>query len=418
MWFDKLLQWVGIRAASIENPSTPLSASSLWLTEAWGGQSAAGVSVNERTAMQSSAVFACVSLNAGMVASLPLKIYADEKDGSRNVAKSHPLYYLLHDEPNECMTSYTWRELVMVNCQLGGNHYSLIERNGAGRPVGFTPIEPSLVKPRKSGWRIVYEVTTASGMILVDQEDMLHFPGLGFDGVEGLSVIQTVGRNPVGTALALERFVGALHQNSARPSGVLEVPSRISAEGLAKLKAEFSGLYSGPGAAGKTMFIDQGTKWTPMAITPSDMETLDSRRFQTVDICRIFGVPPHMIGETDKATSWGTGIEQMTLGYLRFGLEKWLQRIEHELQRKLFANTRFYAEFDRDAVIAMDAKAQAEVMASNIQYGIMTPNEARRKMNRPSDPDGDTLFIPSNIQPLKKATTNEATPQPQPAQPV
>lgn len=410
MWLDNFLQWIGIRAASPENPSTPLSNPDRWLTDSFGGTSSSGVVVNDRTAMQSSAVFACVSLNAGMVASLPLKIYED-RDTGRKVAKSHPLYSMLHDEPNQAMTSFAWRELIMVNAQLSGNHYSMIQRNGAGRAVGLTPIMPKLVRPYMDRGRIVYEVRTDGGMILVDQEDMIHIPGLGFDGIVGMSVIGTVGANPIGTALALEKYVGALHRNSARPSGVLEVPSRISKEGLDSLKSAFNSSYSGPDSGGKTIFIDQGTKWTPTTISPADMETLDSRRYQTTDICRIFGVPPHMIGETDKATSWGTGIEQMTLGYLRFGLEKWLSRIEHELQRKLFSGSRFYAEFDRDAVLAMDAKTQAEVMASNIQNGIMTPNEARRKLNRPDDEDGDQLFIQSNLQSLKSTgATNAAEP--------
>ena len=418
MWLDNVLSWLGIRAASPENPATPLSNPDRWLLNSFGGSSAAGVVVNERTAMASSAVFACVQLNAGMVASLPLKIYQDKPDGSgRSVAKSHPLYFVLHDEPNTYMTSYAWRELVMVNCQLNGNHYSIIDRNGAGRAVGLSPVQPHMVRPYMDRGRIVYEVRTADGYILVDQEDMLHIPGLGFDGVQGMSVIGTVGSNPIGTALALEKYVGALHRNSARPSGVLEVPSRISKEGLDALKGAFNSANSGAENGGKTLFIDAGTKWTPMSITPADMETLDSRRYQTTDICRIFGVPPHMIGETDKATSWGSGIEQMTLGYLRFGLEKWLSRIEHELQRKLFSGTRFYAEFDREAVLAMDARTQAEVFASNIQNGLLMPNEARRKMNRPDVDGGDQLFIASNLAPLKSiGATNAAPPNPAPVQ--
>lgn len=405
---DRVLQWLGVRAASPENPSTPLSSPDRWVYD-WQNVAASGVVVNERTAMQSSAVFACVSLNAGMVASLPLKIYEDRTQG-RQVARSHPLYYLLHDAPNDAMTSYVWRELAMVNCQLAGNHYSRIVRNGAARPIGFEPVDPKLVRPYLDGGRILYEVRTAGGFVVIDQEDMLHFPGLGFDGIAGVSVIGSVGANPIGTALALEKYVGSLHRNAARPSGVLEVPSRISKEGFAALREQWERAYSGPDAGGKTMFIDAGTKWTPMSISPADMQTLESRRYQTADICRIFGVPPHMVGETDKATSWGSGIEQLTLGYLRFGLEKWLSRIEHELQRKLFANSRFYAEFDREAVIALDARAQAEVMASNIQNGLMTPNEARRKLNRPDHPDGDQLFIAANLVPLSEA--KNANPNP------
>jgi HK97 family phage portal protein len=160
--------------------------------------------------------------------------------------------------------------------------------------------------------------------------------------------------------------------------------------------------------------LDAGMTWTAMQISPLDAQTLDNRRFQVADICRIFGVPPHLVGETDKSTSWGSGIEQMTIGFLLFTLEQWLTAIENELNIKLFEGTPFYAEFNRDALTAMDAKTQAELLASGIQNGWMKPNEARKLKNLPAEPGGDRLYVNSTLVPLEMAGAQK---QPEPAAP-
>jgi HK97 family phage portal protein len=161
---------------------------------------------------------------------------------------------------------------------------------------------------------------------------------------------------------------------------------------------------------GKAIFADKESTWTPISLTARDAQTLESRRFQVSDICRLFGVPPHLAMETDKQTSWGTGVEQQTLSFLRFSIDPWLKAIEDELKRKLFSRTKFYAEFDRDALLAMDSEAARELFASAIQNGWMKPSEVRRLKNLPPEAGADQLFINSTMQPLKLAGQKPAEP--------
>lgn len=393
-----------VRAASPENPSTSLANPEQWLIDwATGGASYAGPHVNEQNSMRASAVFACVSLLSGLVGGLPLKLYARTREG-REEASGTRLWKLLHDQPNERMTSFTWREIAMVHLLQWGNHYSIIRWDNAGRVVALEPVEPWKVDPRRAGTRLRYRLTLDTGTFDLDQDDMIHVPGVGFDGVRGISRIAAAAKQSIGTSLALEESTARLHANSARPSGLVEVPPNISEASFKRLRAEFAQLNTGVQNAGRVVFADQGSKFQPMMISPLDAQAIEQRRFQVTDIARIYGVPPHMIGETDKATSWGSGIEQMTLSFLRFTLEKDLKRIEDELTRKLCFGSPLYAEFDRAALLAMDAKTQAETFASAIQNGYMNINEIRRLQNRPGvGPAGDRHFIQSNLMPIDAA---------------
>ena len=413
-----------VRAASPENPTTSLSNPADWLVSVMGGgPTQAGPVVNEQSAIRSTTVFRCVSLLAGLIAWLPMMVYHRSPSG-RKVADSHRLYPLLHDSPSDLMSGFIWRELMAVDLLLGGNHYSLIEYDGAARVVGFIAVPRNAVRVEKIKGRLRYFVTYSDGVEDYDQSDMLHVPGLGFDGIRGISPIAAVSRQAIGLSLAMEEFAGRMHSNGARPSGVVK-----GSEGLGKdvqafrrLKAEFEAAYAGLSNAGKTIFLDKGMDWTPMQISPQDAETLESRRFQISDIARAFGVPPHMVGETDKSTSWGSGIEQMTIGFLTFSLAPWLSRIEGELNRKLFSGSPYYAEFNRDALLALDSAAQAALFASAIQNGWMKPSEVRRLKNLPAETGADRLFIQSNLTPIAQAGTAPAkapapTTDPNPGEP-
>lgn len=399
------------QAAALENPATPLSNPAPWLLEAMGGgPTHAGPPVSEQSSMRSTTVFRCVSLVSGLIATIPLSVY-EKLVGGRRDADDHKLHYLLHDEPNDLMGSFTWRQIVGVDLLLGGNHYSLIERDNANRVVGFFPLQRSSVTPYRRDGRTRYRVRVDGGELDLDQSDVLHVPGLGFDGLKGLSPIGFVGRQTVGLDLAMAEATGRLHANGVTTSGLLEIPAGISEEGMARLRAQFEQNHVGVANVGRPIFVDKETKWTSMEISPKDAQTLESRRFQVTDICRLFGVPPHLAMETDKQTSWGTGVEQQTLSFLRFGIEPWLKAIEDELKRKLFSRTRFYAEFDRDALLSMDSVATREFIASAIQNGWMMPAEARQKKNMPFVKGSDRLFINSTLQPLDMAG-QAAVPQP------
>lgn len=404
------------RSGSVENPGTPLDGTALLAySAALGfGPSFAGPPVTEETAMRHTAVFRCVSLLAGLVASLPLDVYERTETG-RRMAMERREFRLLHDQPDELVSSFIWREMVMVDLLLGGDHYSLIEYDGAGRITGLRFLPRVSVQASRVNRRNQYRVMLANGGSRVfDQSDILHVPGIGFDGLRSLSPIGSAAKQAIGTGLALEEAVGRLQSNGARPGGVGVAPPGMKPEAFARMKAAFDAAYAGAAAAGKTIWIDNGADWKPMSITPRDAEVMENRRFSIADICRVYGVPPHMVGETDKSTSWGSGIEQQTLGFLRFSMEPWLRRIEAELNRKLFGGTAFYAEFQRDALLAMDAKTRAEVFSLKIGSGVMKPSEARRIENLEPAEGSDQLFINSTLVPIAKAGADR---QPTPAEP-
>lgn len=404
------------RSGSLESPGTPLDGSNLLaFSQALGfGPSFAGPVVTEQSAMRNTAVYRCVSLLAGLVGSLPLLVYERTANGRRTATERRE-YRLLHDEPNERMGSVAWREWMMADLLLGGDHYSLIEYDGAGRVVSLTPFPRVAVLGERDGRRNRYRVMmTGGGSQVFDQADILHVPGIGFDGVRSLSPIGTAAKQAIGTGLALEESVARLQAQGARPSGIGVAPPGMQPAAFARMKAMFDAAYAGASNAGRTVWLDHGADWKPMSISPRDAELLEERRFTISDICRVYGVPPHMVGETDKSTSWGTGIEQQTLGFLRFSLEPWLKRIEDELQRKLFRGTAFYAEFNRDALLAMDSASRREMYASAIQNGWMMPGEVRRMENLPPDPAADRLLVNSTLVPLDQAGAAQAPAPPPP----
>lgn len=406
-----MLNWLKriFKAASPENPSTNLAKPSEWLVDwAGGGVSDSGMVVTKLTSMRSSAVFRCVSILSGAVASLPWCVFKREGE-EKKPTRTHYAYRLLHDEPNNLMASFMFRQLMMANLLLDGNFYAVIGFDNAGRAVELMPFPPEMVEVLRKGKTQAYAINThEDGRVIIPASQMIHVSGIGFDGIKGLSVIGAVARQSVGLSLAMDVFASKIHANSARPSGAVEMDANLSPEAFKRLKQQFEQLYTGAYNSGKTVFLDNGMKWSPMQISPADAQTLESRRFQVADIARIFGVPPHLIGETDKSSSWGTGIEQMTLGFLTFTLNPWLVAIEQEFNRKLMGSN-FFCEFQVEGLLRGDSASRAEFYASAIQNGWMKPNEVRHKENLPPADGGDRLFIQQNLMPLDKAGEAEPT---------
>lgn len=368
-----------------------------------GAPSFAGPVVNETSAMRSTTVFRCVALKAGVIAALPLEVYRRTTTG-RERAVDNRMHSILHDRPNDLMSSFMWKEMIVANLMLAGNHYSVIEYDNAARVRNLLPVAPQIAVVERVKGRNRYTFTFSDGREMLDQDEVIHVPGIGFDGLKGLSPIAWAGKQPVGISLALDEFVGRMHANSARPSGTVTLPKNISPEGVRRMRAEIESLYNGMHATGKTMLLDNGAEWNTMQMSLQDAQTLESRRFQVADICRLFGLPPSMVGETDKQTSWGTGIREMKIGFQIFCLDPDLTRIEAELNRKLFTYP-YYCEFNREALNAMDPVAQAEMFASSLMNAGMTPNEIRRKRNLPDDPNpvADELFVQAGTVPLSVA---------------
>lgn len=404
-------------AASPENPSTNLADPASWLTD-WasgGAPGAFGPHVSERTSMCSSAVFRCVAINSGAIAGLSLKIYKRTPDG-REEALAHRLrpFFQVTPFPGRAMTSHTWKELWMINMLLWGDHVSIIRYDGAARIVGFEPVMPWDVEVYRLNHRNVYRCTIwdssfgpiAEGLTQKiewhDQEDVIHIPGIGFNGVRGMSRIRAFARNAVALAQLLEEQTGRVHENAAKPSGYVTMPPKMSKDGFIRFKAQFNDENTGRINAGKVVFGDKDTTYTPMQMTPEDLGTIAARGLQVADISRFFGVPLHLLNQTDKSTSWGTGLSEQTLAFLIYTLDPDLSRIEAELNYKLFFGTDFYVEFDRDALMAMDPLKAAQVAQTEINSGVLLPNERRRHKNRPPVENGDQPLINSTMVPLAK----------------
>jgi HK97 family phage portal protein len=421
------------RAASPENPSTNLANPADWLMDwASGGHGRKwGPSISERTAMAVSAVYRSVAITAGVVSELPLKIYRKTPAGREEVP-DHPLamFFQMQPYPERAMTSFMWRELWIVNLLLWGNHFSIIRRNGAGKIIGFEPVMPWNVTVYRNGWRNVYRCVTwgnASGPAIgsmaqtveyIDQDDMVHIPGMNFDGVTGMSRIRAFARNAVSLAELLEDQTGFVHENAAKPSAFVEVgdATRRVKTNFDRFKAQFNEANTGRHNAGRVIFGDPGSKYTAMQMTPEDLNTIEARRYQVADISRFFGVPLHLLNETDASTSWGSGLSEQTLAFGIFTINPELGRIEAELNMKLLAGTGFYAEFDRDGLMAMDPVKAAQVAQTEIASGVLVINERRRQKNRPPVDNGDEPLINAANVPLKKLFIYDAQPRVDPLQ--
>jgi HK97 family phage portal protein len=402
-----------IRGASPEDPNTSLSNPAEWLVD-WmtGGTTYAGPPVNELNAVRATAVFRCISIIANTIASLPFNVYKRTPDG-RESTPTHPLQRILHDQPNRITSSYTFRQIIAGGLLTNGNGYAVIGRNNAGRILDLLQLPPQDVEVERKGsngnFRIEYVATIDGEKFAVPQESMIHVPGFGFDGVKGISPIAAVGKQAIGLGLALEEFQGRFTAASARGSGVVEVDKGLSETGLKNLRTAFEKLYSGVEKSGKTVFLDKGQTWKSMQIDPSDAQTLETRRYQVSDIARIFGVPLHLLGETEKATSWGSGIEQQTIAFVEYVIRPWLVSIEQEFNRKLF-RAPYYCEMALAGLLRGDSKSRADYYSKGVNNAFMTPNEARRAENLPPLDGGDRLFLNSAALPLDTVDERNTTP--------
>ena len=418
--------------ASPENPSTNLAEPAAWLMD-WASGGAPGVfgpNVSERTAMCASAVYRCVSLISGAVAALPLKVYKRTKDG-REEAFAHRLWPLFQVAPfpGRAMTSFIWKEFWMINTLLWGNHYSIIRYDNAMRVTGFEPVMPWDCEVYRRNNRNLYRCAIwdssfgpdDAGLVQRiewhDQDDIIHIPGLGFNGISGLSRIRAFARNAVSLSQLLEEQTGRVHENAAKPSGLVTVPKGISKEGFERFKSHFNQENTGRYNAGKVIFGDEGSTFTALQMTPEDLNTIQTRGYQVADISRFFGVPLHLLNQIDKSTSWGTGLSEQTLAFLIYALDPDLGRIEAELNYKLFFGSEYYVEFDRDALMAMDPLKSAQVAQTEIASGTLLINERRRHKNRPPVENGDQPLINSTNVPLAKIFAADAQPVLDPLQP-
>lgn len=256
-----------------------------FLAQQFGIQANSGVAVDENSALNFSAVWACVRVISESVASLPIGVFKEEENGTRKLDKSSPIYSLLAYEPNSYMTSFIWRECLMNNLLIHGNAYFYIKRDAALRPIELCYLNPEDVNPVKLDDVIYYDVKNYTNPIA--QYDMLHFVGMGYDGVKGKSVL-TVHADTIGLSLGANVTATSYFGNSTAIAGVLKHPGKLSDEAAQRLRTSWNNNYSGPYQSNKTAILEEGIDFKPISIPASDRQLLDSRLFQVQEIARIF----------------------------------------------------------------------------------------------------------------------------------
>jgi HK97 family phage portal protein len=348
----------------------------------WWAPSYAGQVVTKETAMRVSAVYACVRLIAGSIASLPLPIYERTPKGRMRI-DDHPLYWTLNEEPTPRFTASTMWEFITKSVLLRGDGFAVIVRDRAGRVVELVPMDPDNVIVERKENRLAYYVQMGDTRKGYDQDDILHFPGFGFNGIRSLSVIQWAAKQSIGIAMAAEEHSARFYSNGMSPSYIVKSPGKMSDEQIARLKQQIAEKASGTANAHKPLVLTEGLDATNISMTSSDGQLMEARQFQVIDIARAFGVPPHMIGANEKTSSWGTGVAEQTLGYVKFTLSPYLTRWEQELNRKLFRTAKNFVSFDLAGLLRGDDKARADYLRQAIGGsqgpGWMTPNEVRNE---------------------------------------
>ena len=377
------------------------------------GSSSAGKRVNERSAMQMTAVYSCVRILAEAVAGLPLHLYRYKEDGGKEKAIYHPLYLLLHDEPNPEMSSFVFRETLMTHLLLWGNAYAQIIRNGKGEVIALYPLMPDrMTVDRDRDGKLYYEYTvstddapTVKGTVVrLKPSDVLHIPGLGFDGLVGYSPI-AMAKNAIGMAIACEEYGAKFFANGAAPGGVLEHPGTI--KDPQRVRESWQSTFGGSGNSNKIAVLEEGMKYTPIGISPEQAQFLETRKFQINEIARIFRVPPHMVGDLEKSSF--SNIEQQSLEFVKYTLEPWLVRWEQSIQRTLFSpeeKKRYFAKFNVEGLLRGDYASRMSGYATARQNGWMSANDIRELENMdriPAEEGGDLYLINGNMLPLGNA---------------
>lgn len=377
------------------------------------GGSSSGKAVTERSAMQMTAVYSCVRILSEAVAGLPLHFYRYTEDGGKEKAIDHPLYNLLHDEPNPEMTSFIFRETLMTHLLLWGNAYAQIIRNGKNEIIALYPLMPNKMEvSRDKSGQLYYtyvtqpeEAHTMKGTVVyLRPSEVLHIPGLGFDGLVGYSPI-AMAKNAIGMAVACEEYGAKFFANGAAPGGVLEHPGTI--KDPQRVRESWQSTFGGSGNSNKVAVLEEGMKYTPIGISPEQAQFLETRKFQINEIARIFRVPPHMVGDLEKSSF--SNIEQQSLEFVKYTLDPWIVRWEQSIRRALLSSEekkKYFVKFNLEGLLRGDYQSRMNGYAIGRQNGWMSANDIRELENQdriPAEEGGDLYLVNGNMMPLKDA---------------
>ena len=386
------------------------------------GRTTSGKPVNETTAMQTTAVYACVRILSEAIASLPVHVYQYKDGGGKEMVIDHPLYQVLHDEPNPEMTSFVFRETLMSHLLIWGNAYAQIIRDGAGRVLGLYPLLPNKMDVQRDDKGEIYYVYSRSsdenpnfkeyGDIKLQKEDVLHIPGLGFDGLIGYSPI-AMAKNAVGMTLACEEYGASFFANGANPGGVLEHPGVL--KDPSKVRDSWNAVYRGTSNAHKIAVLEEGMKYQQVGIPPEEAQFLETRKFQINEIARLYRIPPHMVGDLEKSSF--SNIEQQSLEFVKYTLDPWVIRWEQSLQKALLLpgeKGKYFIKLNVDGLMRGDYQSRMNGYSIGRQNGWLSANDIREMedMNPIPDEDGGNLYlINGNLCKLADAGVFAAQPQ-------
>lgn len=366
------------------------------------GPSTSGKNVNEFTAMQTTAVYACVRILSETLAALPLQLYRYTAGGKERVY-DHPLYHLLHDEPNPEMTSFIFRETLMSHLLIWGNAYAQIIRDRLGRVQGLYPLRPDkMTVCRDESGQIYYIYTKTTnenpaikpyGQVPLRKDEVLHIPGLGFDGLVGYSPI-AMARNAVGMTMACEEYGASFFANGASPSGVLEHPGIL--KDPAKVRDSWNAVYQGSANAHKVAVLEEGMKYQQIGIPPEEAQFLETRKFQLNEIARLYRIPPHMIGDLEKSSF--NNIEQQSMEFVKYTLDPWVIRWEQAMQKALFLpeeKKQYFLKFNVNGLMRGDYESRMTGYSIGRQNGWLSANDIREMedMNPVPEEEGGNLYL-------------------------
>ncbi len=378
------------------------------------GGTTAGKPVNEHTAMQMTAVYSCVRILAETLAGLPLHVYKYNDSGGKEKYLKHPLYKLLHDEPNPEMTSFTFRETLMSHLLLWGNAYAQIIRNARGEVIALYPLMPNkMTVDRDKNGRLFYLYQRSiedaptlgkDSLVYLDPSDVLHIPGLGFDGLVGYSPI-AMAKNAIGLAMATEEYGAKFFANGAAPGGVLEHPGTI--KDPQKVKDSWNAAYQGSTNSHRVAVLEEGMKYQQIGIPPEQAQFLETRKFQINEIARIFRVPPHMLADLEKSSF--SNIEQQSLEFVKYTLDPWVVRWEQNMFRSLLTASEkptVFIKFNVDGLLRGDYVSRMSGYATARQNGWMSANDIRELENLdriPVELGGDLYLVNGAMTKLQDA---------------
>jgi HK97 family phage portal protein len=386
-----------------------------------GSTTASSVTVTPERSLQIASVYSCVRLLSEAVSGLPVDMF-QRKAGSRVPVEDHPVLGLVSEEPNpDIDAGELWRTIIGWML-LRGNGYAFIERNGGGQPIGLWPIAPTSVEPKRlrdpksNAPTIVYEVNLADdewaplpASKLVFAEDMLHYRAFGL-GIEGLSPIGLARQN-VGISFAAQQYMGGFYARDASPGGRLEVENELTDKQWERLEAQWKALHEGYSNAHGLAVLEGGAKWAQTTLSPQDAAFIETQKFTRDEIASIYGVPPHMIGATEKSTSWGTGIAEQGIGFVKYSLRPWLQRLERVTRRRLLAapaDRAYRLRWGPDGLMQGDLKARYDAYAVGKQWGWLSTNDIRKLEDEAPVDGGDAYLQPLNMVPAGQASAPNA----------